>query len=207
MSLTPLSKLAATKHWLFDMDGTLTHAVHDFEAIKAQLDLPAGKPILESLDALPADIAKQKHKRLDEIEFEIAELATAQTDSTQLLKTLLHKGCNIGIVTRNGKDIAKATLKACGLDQFFTDNTIVGRDCAAPKPHPDGVSLLLNRWNANPSDAVMIGDYLYDLVAGREAGTATVHFDVVDRGSWPEWTDHKISSLTELLTVVSNKRD
>jgi len=202
MSLLPLAK---TKHWLFDMDGTLTHAVHDFEAIKAQLGLPAGKPILESLAALPASDAEKKHQRLDEIEFEIAELATAQAGSTELLQTLVDQGCNIGIVTRNGKAIAQATLKACGLDHFFPENNIIGRDCAAPKPEPDGVALLLNRWNANPADAVMIGDYLFDLVAGREAGTATVHFDVVDRGTWPDWTDYKIESLTELLDAVSSR--
>ncbi len=198
-----LALLANKKHWLFDMDGTLTHAVHDFEAIKVQLDIPAGKPILESLAALPADIAAKKHQLLDEIEFEIAELATAQAGSAELLQTLTNQGCNVGIVTRNGKDIAKATLKACSLDHFFTDDNIIGRDCAAPKPAPDGVALLLSRWNAAATDGVMIGDYLYDLVAGREAGTATVHFDVVDRGTWPEWTDHKIGSLNELLAAVS----
>jgi len=146
----------------------------------------------------------QKHQQLDKIEFEIAELATAQTDSVQLLQALVDNGCNVGIVTRNGKAIAKATLKACGLDHFFTSDTIIGRDCAAPKPDPDGVTLLLNRWDANPAEAVMIGDYLFDLMAGRDAGTATVHFDVVDRGTWPEWTDHRVNSLTELLGVVSN---
>ena len=201
-----LTELATKKHWLFDMDGTLTHAVHDFEAIKVQLDLPAGKPILESLADLPAEIAARKHQLLDEIEFEIAELATAQTGGTELLQSLLDHGCNVGIVTRNGKAIAKATLKACGLDHFFTDDTIIGRDCAAPKPEPDGVTLLLRRWHAAPQEAVMIGDYLYDLEAGRKAGTATVHFDVVDRGSWPEWTDHKISSLTELLVAVPSNQ-
>ena len=199
----PLALLSKTKHWLFDMDGTLTHAVHDFEAIKVQLDLPVGKPILESLAEMPAELAAKKHQLLDEIEFEIAELATAQAGSAELLQSLLDQGCNIGIVTRNGKAIAKATLKACGLDHFFPDNNIIGRDCAAPKLEPDGVTLLLSRLNAEPADAVMIGDYLFDLIAGREAGTATVHFDVVDRGTWPEWTDHKITSLNELLAAVS----
>ncbi|MEE9334859.1 MAG: HAD family hydrolase [Granulosicoccaceae bacterium] len=199
----PLTPLATKKHWLFDMDGTLTHALHDFEAIKVQLGLPTEKPILESLADLPTDIAIKKHQLLDEIEFEIAELATPQAGSTELLQSLIDQGCNVGIVTRNGKGIAKTTLKACGLDHFFTDANIIGRDCAAPKPAPDGVTLLLSRWNAAATDGVMIGDYLYDLVAGRKAGTATVHFDVVDRGIWPEWTDHKIGSLTELLAAVS----
>ena len=199
----PLSPLTTKKHWLFDMDGTLTHAVHDFEAIKVQLNLPTEKPILESLADLPADVASQKHQLLDEIEFEIAELATAQPGSAQLLQSLIDQGCNIGIVTRNGKAIAQATLKACGLDHFFVTDNIIGRECAPPKPEPDGVTLLLNRWNASPGDAVMIGDYMFDLVAGRKAGTATVHFDAASKNSWPEWTDFRIGSLNELFATVS----
>ena len=35
-------------HWLFDMDGTLTIAMHDFDAMRAELGLPVGVPILEA---------------------------------------------------------------------------------------------------------------------------------------------------------------
>jgi HAD superfamily hydrolase (TIGR01509 family) len=199
MSLSPLK---LKKHWLFDMDGTLTHAVHDFDAIRKQLALPEQKPILESLAELPPDVAAEKNNLLDEIEFEIAEQATAQPGSESLLQSLKHQGCGIGIVTRNGKEIAKATLKACRLDAFFNDVTIIGRECAAPKPEPDGVTLLLTRLNANPVDAVMVGDYLFDLVAGRKAGTQSVHLDISDRGQWPEWTDYRIESLNELVSAI-----
>ena len=33
--------LREVKHWVFDMDGTLTVAVHDFAAIRVALDIPA----------------------------------------------------------------------------------------------------------------------------------------------------------------------
>ncbi len=198
-----LTSLKLKKHWLFDMDGTLTHAVHDFDAIRKQLALPEQKPILESLAKLPPEIAAKKNKLLDEIEFEIAEQATAQPGSKPLLQSLQQQGCSIGIVTRNGKEIAKATLKACGLDVFFTDTTIIGRECAAPKPEPDGVTLLLKRLDANPADAVMVGDYMFDLMAGRKAGTQSIHLDVSDRGQWPEWTDYRIESLNQLVTAMA----
>ena len=32
--------LSDVKHWVFDMDGTLTVAVHDFAAIREALDIP-----------------------------------------------------------------------------------------------------------------------------------------------------------------------
>ncbi|KAF1011751.1 MAG: hypothetical protein GAK32_00637 [Pseudomonas fluorescens] len=49
--------LKDVKHWVFDMDGTLTVAVHDFAAIRVALDIPAEDDILTHLAALPADIA------------------------------------------------------------------------------------------------------------------------------------------------------
>ena len=45
----PRSPLAGRGHWVFDMDGTLTVAAHDFDAIRRELGVPAGKPLLETL--------------------------------------------------------------------------------------------------------------------------------------------------------------
>ena len=49
--------LADVRHWVFDMDGTLTVAVHDFAAIRVALAIPAEDDILTHLAALPADEA------------------------------------------------------------------------------------------------------------------------------------------------------
>lgn len=183
------------------MDGTLTHAIHDFDAIRADLKLPEGKPILESIAELPAQEARRIHAELDEIEYEIASKATAQPHAEELLILLQQNNCQLGIVTRNGHGIAEATLKACGLDAFFQSNTIIGRDCASPKPAPDGVELLLSRLSANAASAVMVGDYLFDLEAGKRAGTSTVHLDIKGNFAWPEFTDYGVPSLQSLAAL------
>ena len=68
----PHRLLMQRKHWIFDMDGTLTIAQHNFDAIRAELGLPVGLPILESLEQLPPDEAAHLHIRLNEIELEVA---------------------------------------------------------------------------------------------------------------------------------------
>lgn len=183
------------------MDGTLTHAIHDFDEIRSTLRLPKGQPILESIAALPIDEAQRVNEQLDELEYDIASKATAQPHAKELLTLLQMNHCQLGIVTRNGHGIAQATLKACGLDAFFTTETIIGRDCAIPKPAPDGVQLLLSRLSADASAAVMIGDYLFDLEAGKRAGSSTVHFDTTGKFAWPEYTDYGVASLQELATL------
>ena len=64
--------LAACRHWVFDMDGTLTVAVHDFPAIKRALDIPQDDDILHHLAALPEAEAAAKHAWLLEHERELA---------------------------------------------------------------------------------------------------------------------------------------
>jgi len=186
------------------MDGTLTHAIHDFDEIRQQLGLPSGQPILESIAQLPTTQAAAVNKKLDDLEFEIASRATAQPHSKELLELLKAHGHAIGIVTRNGHGIALATLKACGLDEFFTDEFVISRDCCEPKPSPAGVNLLLSRWSAPASSAVIVGDYLFDLEAGKNAGIATVHLDVNGEFLWPDYTDHKVTSLEPLAALFSN---
>ena len=189
--------------WMFDMDGTLTQAMHDFDEMRAQLNLPAGVPILEALDAMEPDEAAAKHQELDEMELRMAADAKPQPGCVELLDALLEKGASLGIVTRNGKQIAEVTLAACGIDHYFTPSTIISRDCCTPKPDPAGVNLLLSLWQADPSKAVMVGDYIFDLQTGHSAGVATVHLDVTKVFLWPELTDVSVSTLSELQTHIS----
>lgn len=190
--------LKSKTHWLFDMDGTLTCAMHDFDAMRAALSLPAGVPILEALANLDPEEAQIKRQQLDDMELDMASHATIQPGCIELLDQLAEAGASLGILTRNGKRIAEVTLAACALEHYFTDSTIVSRDCCAAKPDPAGVHLLLQRWQATPASAVMVGDYLFDLEAGRNAGVTTVHMDVSGTYAWPELTDVSVASLKEL---------
>ena len=184
------------------MDGTLTRAIHDFDAIRKELGLPAGKPILEALAELPADEASSAHAQLDALEYKIADEASAQPGASELLNSLKDSGAQLGILTRNGKGIAYATLDACGLRHYFEDDDVISRDCCAPKPDGAGVNLLLQRWKARTTSTVMVGDYLFDLEAGRNAGVTTVHLDVAGNFAWPDKSDVCVKSLAELTAKL-----
>lgn len=194
--------LTGRTHWIFDMDGTLTVAAHNFEAIRAELGLPAGKPILETLAALPPHRADPLRRRLDEIEWQLACRAKPQPGAQELLAGLHRQGARLGILTRNSRRNACKTLQVCGLLPFFNPECVLGRESAPPKPNPDGICRLLARWNAAPGSAVMVGDYLFDLEAGRRAGAATVHVDINGHGLWPEYTDVRVQNLRQLAALA-----
>ncbi|MFI5315400.1 MAG: HAD family hydrolase, partial [Myxococcota bacterium] len=140
-------------YWIFDMDGTLTVAVHDFEAIRAELGLEPEKPILEQLALLPEADARPRYARLDAIELELALRARPADGAERLLESLSARGSALGILTRNSFANAEETLRACGLARYFAPECVVGREAAAPKPDPQGIRRLLAHWRAEPHQA------------------------------------------------------
>jgi HAD superfamily hydrolase (TIGR01509 family) len=188
--------------WIFDMDGTLTLSIHDFDGIKRILGLPIDQPILEALDNLPADQAAELHQQLDALELDIAHQSTAQVGARELLTKLRSRGNQIGILTRNSKSNAKATLAACGLAEFFPAELILSRHCCQPKPNPAGILQLLSGWNAQPDRSVMVGDYVFDLEAGRRAGSATIYLDPTGKFPWQDHADLPITALAEITAML-----
>lgn len=190
-------------HWIFDMDGTLTIAVHDFAAIRTALGVPQNGGIIEAIDALPPAEAAAKHQQLAELELDYAHRSQAQPGAEELLHELGARDANVGILTRNNCENAFATLDACGLLDFFATDCILGRESAEPKPSPAGIELLLNKWEARATQAVMLGDFRYDLEAGRNAGTATVYVDVDDEDAWTHLADLRVQNLSELMKLLA----
>jgi len=180
--------LADARHWVFDMDGTLTLAVHDFPAIKRALDIPEDDDILHHLAALPADEAAPKRAWLLEHERELAQAATAAPGARELLHSLRDRGCQLGVLTRNAHELALVTLQAVDMADCFASDDILGRDEAPPKPDPGGLLHLAERWRVDPSELVMVGDYRFDLECAKAAGARGVLVNLPEN-PWPELTE------------------
>ena len=190
------------KHWIFDLDGTLTIAVHDFKGIKETLGVPTEADILSHLDSLPAAESTRRHKELDDIERVLSEQAVAASGARELLSLLIQDNCKIGILTRNTHEVARLTLEYAGLGEYFTEPAfIIGRHDAAPKPDPEGALQLASLWGAVPGEIVVTGDYLYDLLCGKNLGSATVHVDPTGEFRWSEFADVQVMSLLQLVEM------
>ncbi|TLP53952.1 MULTISPECIES: HAD family hydrolase [Pseudomonas] len=193
--------LAAIRHWVFDMDGTLTVAVHDFAAIRRALGIPAEDDILTHLAALPVDEAAAKHAWLLEHERDLALASQAAVGAVELVRELAARGCQLAILTRNARELAHVTLQAIGLADCFAQAQVLGRDEAAPKPNPDGLLQIAQAWGVSPSDMVMVGDYRFDLDCGRAAGARTVLVNLPDN-PWPELTDWHAADCRALRALL-----
>jgi HAD superfamily hydrolase (TIGR01509 family) len=186
-------------HWVFDMDGTLTVAMHDFAALKAELGLPPDRAVLEGIADRLAPQQPALLQAVHDWEVDLADAARAAAGTRPLLEALASRGTRLGVLTRNTRETALRTLRAAGLLDLFDPVDVLGRDCAPAKPDPAGVRRILERWQARPTDAVMVGDYVFDLQAGRAAGTATVWVDRDHQGTWVHEADVVVTRLDELL--------
>ena len=189
-------------HWIFDLDGTLTVSAHDFEHIRRELGIAPQTPILEALQAMPEDEAEPLWESLNELEFFYAGKASVMQGASELLQKLHDSGRQLAILTRNTMPVVKHTLQVCKIDHFFPLDHILDRDSCIPKPSPDGIKRLLDFWQADADDTVMVGDYLYDLKAGKGAGVVTVHLDTRGDVDWSEFTDIRVEGLGEIIEYL-----
>jgi len=189
-------------HWIFDLDGTLTVSAHDFEHMRRELGLAPQTPILEALQAMPESEAAPLWESLNELEFYYAGKASVMQGADELLQKLHANGRQLAILTRNTMPVVKHTLQACKIDHFFPLDHILDRDSCIPKPSPDGINRLLKFWQADAADTVMVGDYLYDLEAGKGAGVATIHVDTRGGVDWSEFTDIRVEGLGEIIEYL-----
>ncbi|CAN7153981.1 HAD family hydrolase [Pseudoxanthomonas sp. LjRoot143] len=191
--------LSALRHWVFDLDGTLTEAVHDFVLIRRALDIPLEADILAHLAALPADEAQDKRAWLMRHERDLAEAATAAAGVVALVRALHARRCRLGILTRNARELAWVTLAAIGLADLFDEADVIGRDEVAPKPAPDGLHYFAARWNVAPAQMVMVGDYRFDIECGIAAGTRTVLVNCREA----TWSTQATWRLADCATILA----
>jgi len=164
----------AIKGVLFDFDGTLTHpGALDFPAIKLELGCPVDQPILEYLETVSPAKRTELMKILEEKEDIAADASRPNRGAEKCIANLKNKGVLLGILTRNSlSSVKKALQKFQGITtQDFS--AIITRDVSQPKPHPDGVLQAAKRMGLNSSELLVIGDFRFDVMAGKAAGAWT----------------------------------
>ncbi len=195
------AQLQAARHWVFDLDGTLTLPIHDFPAIRRALEIPAADDILQHLAALPATESAAKHAWLLAHERELALASQPAGGAIELVQALQARGCELAILTRNAHELALISLEAIGLGACFSTENIIGREQATPKPDPAGLLKIAAQWHVAPSALVMVGDYLFDLECARAAGAHAVLVNQPEN-LWPElahWHSTDCAALLQQL--------
>jgi HAD superfamily hydrolase (TIGR01509 family) len=186
---------------IFDLDGTLAESLLDFDAIRAEIGLTPGLPILEQLaDATPEDRARAEEIMRRHERAAIAG-ATLTDGCADLLAHLTALEIPMGILTRNIREVVETFARTFS----FRFQAIYTREDGPHKPAPDGVLTLCQQLGVRPAETLTVGDYKYDVLAGRAAGCRTVllRAEPLSTAEHTEWGEPHlvVSSLRELLAL------
>lgn len=184
---------------IFDMDGTITKPFLNFKLIREEIGV-VGEPLLERMAELHGEERKRAWRILERHEEEAAANAELNDDARELLVFLVKAGVKTALFTRNSRKSVDKVLLSLGL----VFDAIATRDDAPPKPKPDAIFLLCRRLGVEPPETLVVGDYLYDIVAGKESGAATA---LVTNGVPPAFehnADHTVAGLQELRDIVQS---
>ena len=184
---------------IFDMDGTLTIPVLDFDAMRREIGLPAdGGDLAVLIEQLPPAQAAAAWETIARHEARATEQARLQSGALELLAACRRHGLKLGLLTRNTQRSVKALCRRFGL-RF---DTVLTREFPHLKPSPEPVLHICREWGTAPARVMVVGDYVHDLESGRAAGAATVFVrnpGATDFSDHADWTVDRLEQLYEGL--------
>ncbi len=183
---------------IFDMDGTVTDSPLDFDRIRADCGIPAGRSVLEHLATLPKAERRRAEAVLAEHERRAAAECVLKDGAREAIETLRARGLKTALLTRNSAQSVRTVLERFGLEF----DCCLSREDAEPKPSPEAVLQIAQRFGVPPQEVLMVGDYVFDVQAGRAAGARTVFVRNAKVPVPPAEADYAIGDLRELLDLL-----
>lgn len=169
-----MSLLGELRGVIFDMDGTLVDSQLDFDAIRTELGLKPGLPILEQLAQLSPEDQAACHDVLHRHERQGADRATLIAGAHLLLESLRRQDIKMAILTRNSRAVTQYTLERLAILSHF--DCLVCREDGPHKPDPWAIHEICRRWQIDVQQVVMVGDFELDILAAHHAGCRSLLF-------------------------------
>ena len=185
--------LHSIKAIIFDFDGTLAVLNIDFSSMRERIfdlvrrygikeEAVQEKYLLEVIDEVYQILWKknpsaaetfyqESHDILHEVEMKAAEKGRLIPGAERTLKRLRGKGIKVGIITRNCEDAVRKVFPDINdfCDVFVSRNSV-----KKVKPHPDHLTHVMKSLKISGEEAVMVGDHMIDIQAGKRVGMKTM---------------------------------
>ncbi|MFW6133053.1 MAG: HAD family hydrolase [Planctomycetota bacterium] len=182
---------------IFDMDGTLVEPLLNFDAIRTELDIPAGAGILEALERMPQQQRQAARRRLRAHELAAARQAKEMPAATDTVRALQRAGVKTALLTRNDREAMETVLQRLGV----SFDLAWARQDGPIKPEPDGVVRACRALNAPLQRTACVGDFRYDMIAANAAGAVSILLAPGERPDFADQADYVIRRFDELLML------
>ncbi|HIJ63920.1 MAG TPA: HAD-IA family hydrolase [Rhodospirillaceae bacterium] len=182
--------IAKSRLAVFDVDGTLIDSQHAIVSAMQEacrdlgLEAPApeavrriiGLSLVEAVARLMPDLAAEQHQAVAQAYKQcfLAERGAARPEplfpgALEALRDLEQGGWLLGIATGKSHRGLESVIERTGLGGRFV--TLQTADDHPGKPHPAMLLRAISEAGLTPGDAVMIGDTVFDMAMGRQAGS------------------------------------
>ncbi len=183
---------------IFDLDGTIVENEIPFsemrERIMKKINCEENPPHLYEFLKEKGD---KYLKILKEEEIRRAKHARVVSSLPTILNYLKEREIKRAILTRNSR---RATLIALGKYVKEFDSIITRDDEFEPKPSDEGIIYLLSKFGVKNNECMVVGDYEYDIIAGKKAGCITVR---IGNGEG----DYKIEKIEDIVNLIEKIDD
>ncbi len=205
---------------IFDLDGTLVDSLAELAAainhvrsvfglslysereVRKMLGSGGGRLVEKALpEAGPAEMIRAQAEYLSYSAVNLMRSTRTFSGVPETLAELNSRGVIMAIVSNKHSALSRDLLRRLGIDEYFS--AVLGYDSLPfRKPSPEPFLKILRDLNFNAFEAVVVGDGLNDILAGRNAGIVTIGcsygYGDVDASELKD-ADYLISSLPELL--------
>lgn len=172
---------------IFDLEGTLLDGREgifwQYEQLTKEFDGASAsrQEIAKAMHGTIDDVARRLVKNTDasfeairdrHSELIVESLVRCQLYDgvLELLPILNSVGVRMAAVT-SGDHRTLTILDSLGIKHYF-DTVIASHHVTEPKPHPEGILMALEHMAISPSEAVIVGDTIADIEAGKRANLA-----------------------------------
>ncbi|TKX23527.1 hydrolase-like protein 3 [Elsinoe australis] len=189
-----------------------------FGEMRSALGIDKSVDILDHIHDLPEAEQPEAHEKIETIERRAMEKQVPQAGLVLLMEYLDQKNIKKGICTRNFDTPVNHLLSKHIPGHINPFSPIITRGFKPPKPSPAGILNIAKAWeiaseNTTPASGadlpteiplIMVGDSIDDIIAGHDAGAATVLLRSPGKEELEtdERTDLVIDRLDELINAL-----
>jgi HAD superfamily hydrolase (TIGR01549 family) len=181
----------------FDLDGTITKTQIQFAPYKKRIGCKNGD-VLKYIKKQDLDRQQAMYDILDEYENEIAKECTLNDGFLDLMDFLNERDIKTGIITRSSRRHATQVIKKLGIPI----TQVIGREEIKPKPSGKPLIHLSALLKIPLHKMICVGDFLWDILAGKNAHVTTVLFVTEASRKYIHLPDYVIYHLSNLKDIL-----
>ena len=200
-----LTHPAEADAFLLDWDGILADTRLNFAPMREKYFGGKIVPLFEAAAALPEPERSEVLAEIRRVEIEGAGTAVAMDGAKELITWLAEVRMPWAVISRNCSDSIFLAAERCGI---VLPSVTLSREAPYAKPDPRSLSLAAEKLGVALAGCVMVGDFVYDLQAAKNAGIPSVLVRKKTGAEWESLADYAYATVREFVEDLRRvKRD